>query len=76
MNIADCPVLKSECGRCRGQWLVAYSRDLNFLANALVIHVLPNFGREHVKGPTCWCGPRYDDSRDDGLRILVHECDN
>jgi hypothetical protein len=73
MNIADCPTLKSVSGRCKGKWLIAHAA---VDAPVSVIHVLPGFGRTHVENASCWCQPRWDDSRDDGVRILVHECDN
>jgi hypothetical protein len=35
-----------------------------------LIHVVPQFGREHVASKDCWCKPRQDDEEP---RVFIHE---
>jgi len=52
-------------------WLIVhdeYSSD--------IVHVIPNFGRDHDENDKCWCGPHWDTEGGSAVRILIHECDN
>lgn len=35
-----------------------------------LIHVVPQFGREHIASKDCWCKPRQDDEEP---RVFIHE---
>jgi len=52
------------------RWLVVDDEHIDD-----VVHVLPDFGREHIENSSCWCGPRWE-TGEHGIRILIHECDN
>lgn len=38
-----------------------------------IMHVVPDFGREHLGHPGCWCNPHFDPVDE---WILIHELDN